>query len=118
MTQIGGDRAYHVLHSLDDRLRTAIDSANRGGCRFNKPIARVLLALDNGAQTYTEIFQFAPSSHEFGLPLPEDLVSETSGGPLPPGDYRRQMVAVTEDGDEFDLTSLDGVLDTITLAGR
>jgi hypothetical protein len=41
-----------------------------------------------------------------------------SGGPLPPGDYSRRMVAVTEDGDEFDLTSLDGVLDSITLAGR
>ena len=29
-----------------------------------------------------------------------------------------RLVAVTEDGDEFDLTSLDGVLDSITLAGR
>ena len=117
MTQIGGDLSI-TLPSLDDRLRTAIDSANRGGCRFNKPIARVLLTLDNGAQTYTEVFELAPPSHEFSLPLPEDQVSETSGGPLPPGDYSRRMVAVTEDGDEFDLTSLDGILDSITLAGR
>ena len=117
MTQIGGDVSI-TLRSLDDRLRTAVDSANRAGCRFNKPIARVLLTLDNSAQTYTEVFQFAPPSHEFGLPLPEDQVSETSGGPLPPGEYSRRIVAATEDGDEFDLTSLAGVLDTITLAGR
>jgi len=116
MTDIGGDLRI-VLRSLDDRLRTAADSANRAGCRFNKPIARVLLTLENGGQTYAEVFHFAPPSHEFGLPLPEDLVSETSGGPLPPGDYSRRMVAVTEDGDEFDLTSRDGILDSITVAG-
>ena len=117
MTQIGGDLRI-VLRSLDERLRTAADGANRAGCRFNKPIARVSLTLDNGAQSYTEVFRIDPPSVEFGLPLPEDLVSETSGGPLPPGDYSRRMVAVTEDGDEFDLTSLDGLLNTITLAGR
>ena len=117
MTEIGGDVSIR-LHSLDDRLRTAADSANHAGCRFNKPVARVSLTLENGAQTYTEVFRFTPPLHEFGLPLPEDLNSETSGGPLPPGDYSRRMVAVTEDGDEFDLTRLDGVLDAITLAGR
>lgn len=117
MTDIGGDLRI-VLRSLDDRLRTAADSANRTGCRFNKPIARVSLSLENGAQTYAEVFHFAPPSHEFGLPLPADLASETSGGPLPPGEYSRRMVAVTEDGDEFDLTSRDGILETITLAGR
>ncbi|MCY4115235.1 MAG: hypothetical protein OXG33_15065 [Chloroflexi bacterium] len=117
MTDIGGDLRI-VLGSLDDRLRTAADSANRAGCRFKKPIARVLLTLDTGAQTYTEVFHFAPPSHEFGLPLPEELVSETTGGPLPPGDYSRRMIAVTEDGDEFDLTSRDGVLASITLNGR
>jgi len=117
MTEIGGDLRI-VLRSLDDRLRTAADSANRAGCRFTKPIAQVSLTLENDAQTYTEVFRIDPPLVEFGLPLPEDLASETSGGPLPPGDYSRRMVAIAEDGQEFDITSRDGVLDTITLAGR
>ena len=94
-----------VLRSLDDRMRTAKDSANRAGCRFNKPIARLSLTLDDGAQTYTEIFHFDPPSLSFGLPLPEDSASETSGGPLPPGDYSRRIVAIGKDGDELDVTT-------------
>ena len=116
-TDIGGDLRI-VLRSLDDRLRTAADSANRVGCRFNKPIARVSLTLASGAQTYTEVFQIDPPSLSFGVPLPEDLASETSGGPLPPGEYARRMVAISQDGDELDLTSLGVFLETITLDAR
>ena len=116
-TDIGGDLSI-VLRSLDDRMRTAADSANRAGCRFNKPIARVSLTLDGGGQTFTEVFHFDPPSIEFGIPLPEDLASEASGGPLPPGEHSRRMVATTEDGEEFDLTSLDAFLTTVTVAGR
>ena len=116
-TDIGGDLSI-VLRSLDDRLRTAADSANRAGCRFNKPIARALLTLDTGAQTYTEDFHIDPPAPIVGFPLPEDLVSAKSAGPLPPGEYSRRMVAITEDGDEFDITSLDAFLTIITVAGR
>ncbi|MCY3748887.1 MAG: hypothetical protein OXG64_06285 [Chloroflexi bacterium] len=116
MTQIGGDLRI-VLRSLDDRMRTAADSANRAGCRFNKPIARVSLSLDNGGQSYTEIFHIDPPSVRFGLPLPDDLVSERSGGPLPPGEYSRRIVAISEDGDEVDLTAAAELLQTVTLAG-
>ena len=115
-TDIGGDLRI-VLRSLDDRMRTAADSANRAGCRFNKPIARLSLTLDDGTQTYTEVFHFDPPSLSFGLPLPEDSPSATSGGPLPPGDYSRRIVAISEDGDELDVTTASELLQTITLAG-
>ena len=69
---IGGDVSI-VLGSLDDRMRTAKDSANRAGCRFNKPIAQISLTLDDGTQTYTEVFHIDPPSVRFGLPLPEDV---------------------------------------------
>ena len=114
MTQIGGDLGI-VLRSLDDRMRTAADSANRAGCRFNKPIARVSLTLDRGAHSYSEVFHIDPPAVRFSLPLPEDLVSETSGGPLPPGDYARRIVAVSEDGGELDVTAAAELLQTITL---
>ena len=116
MTQIGGDLRI-VLRSLDDRMRTAADSANRAGCRFNKPIARVSLTLDSGGQSYSEVFHIDPPSVRFGLPLPDELASETSGGPLPPGDYSRRIVAISEDGDELDVTTAAELLQTITLAG-
>ncbi len=115
-TDIGGDLRI-VLGSLDDRMRTAKDSANRAGCRFSKPIARLLLTLDNGAQTYTETFRFDPPTLRFDLPLHEDFGSETSGGPLPPGVYARRIVAISEDGDEVDVTTAAEFLQTISLAG-
>ena len=90
-TQIGGDLSI-VLRSLADRLRTAVDSAN---CRFNKPIAPVLLVLaSDDSITYTETFHIDPPSLTIGFPVPEDTASESSSGPLPPGDYSRRSTAL------------------------
>ena len=117
-TLIGGDLTI-VLSSLDDRLRTAIDSANSGGCRFNKPIARVSLTLNSDSfPPYTETFDIEPPSLTVGFPLPEDIVSEKTGGPLPPGKYSRRIVAVAEDGDEWDFTGCDFLQDTVTIVER
>ena len=117
-TLIGGDLSI-VVSSLDDRLRTAIDSANSGGCRFNKPIVRVSLTLDGAiSPPYTETFHLEPPSLTVGFPLPEDAVSEKTGAPLPPGKYSRRIVAVAEDGDEWDFTTYDFFQDTVTLAER
>ena len=117
-TLIGGDLNI-VLSSLDDRIRTAVDSANSAGCRFNKPIARISLTLDSdNSSPYTETFHVDPPSLTVGFPLPEDMVSEKTDGPLPPGEYSRRIVAVSEDGDEWDVTGADSFLDTVTIAGR
>ena len=68
-TLIGGDLSI-VLSSLDDRMRTAIDSANSGGCRFNKPIYRVSLTLDSDSSPpYTETFTVEPPALTLGFPL-------------------------------------------------
>ena len=66
-TEIGGDLSI-VLNSLDDRLRTASDSANRAGCRFNKPIARVSLTLDNGRPDVYGRFPHRPAGADRRLP--------------------------------------------------
>ena len=108
-----------MLSSLDDRLRTAADSANSAGCRFNKPIASISLTLDSDdSSPYTETFTVEPPSLTVGFPLPEDLVSEKTGGPLPPGKYSRRIVAVAEDGDEWDLTAYDLLQATVTIVER
>ena len=116
-TLIGGDISI-ALGSLNDRLRTAPDSANHAGCRFNKPIARVSLTLDQGAQSYRELFHIEPPSLNVSFPLPAELVSEKSGGPPPPGEYTRRMVAISENGDELEITTRDAFLETVTIAGR
>ena len=107
-----------LLDSIDDRLRTAVDSANGAGCRFNKPIARVLLVLDsNDAGPYSETFHIDPPSLTIGFPLPEDTASESSGGPLPPGDYSRRVSAFTADGEKWQAPA-DFFLETVTIAER
>jgi hypothetical protein len=116
-TLIGGDLSI-VLSSLDDRLRTAVDSANSAGCRFNKPIARVLLVLaSDDSITYTETFHIDPPSLTIGFPVPEDTASESSGGPLPPGDYSRRVTAFTADGEQWEVPA-DFFLETVTVAER
>ena len=117
-TEIGGDVSI-VLSLLDDQLRTAFDSVNSAGCRFNKPIARISLTLDiDNLSPYTETFHVEPPSLNVGFPLPEDLVSDKTGGPLQPGEYSRRIVAITGDGDEWDLTAHGSFLDTVTIAER
>ena len=115
-TLIGGDVGI-TLASLDDPLRTASDSANDAGCRFNKPIASVSLTLENGARSYTEQFRIDPPSLSVGFPLPPESVSEASGDPIPPGDYTRRLVANSNDGDQVELTAMNAFLPTVTVAG-
>ena len=117
-TAVGGDVRI-VLISLDDQLRTAMDRVNLGGCRFNKPIARISLTLNSvAAGTYTETFYVDPPSLTVSFPLPDDLASERVGEPLPPGEYSRRMVALTADGEEREITFGDDFLNTVTIAGH
>ena len=116
-TLIGGERGL-ILDSLDDPLRTAADAVNSAGCRFNQPIVHVRLMLDGVAvQPYTETFYLDPPSPKVPFPLTDGIVSESTGGPLPPGEYSRRIVAIAADGQEWNLTT-DGrpFLDSVTLA--
>ena len=94
-----------LLESLDDPHRTALDAVNGGGCTFNSRIASVVLILENDDRRYVETFRLEPPSLNVSLPLPEDTVSESTGGPLPSGLYSRRVVAVTVDGVEEQLAS-------------
>ena len=92
-----------LLESLDDPARTAVDAVNFGGCSFNKEISQVVLTLENDNSRYVETFQLDPPSLQVGLPIPEDTVSQSTGGPLPPGLYERQIVALTADGAKIEI---------------
>ena len=111
-TAMGGIMGI-VLESLEDPDRTAFESVNHSGCRFNKLIAQVRLVLEGeGGHQYIETFQFEPPSLTVPFPIPEDIPSVRSGGPLPHGEYSRRIVAVTVDGEEvaFDLEGVGGVV--------
>ena len=89
------------LESLDDRRRTAPDNSNSGGCSFNKPIAHVSMTLQNNDfGPYTETFHIDPPSVSVSFPLRDDLASEKTGEPLPPGEYSRRMYVIAEDGEK------------------
>ncbi len=92
-----------LLESLDDPARTAVDAVNHGGCSFNKEISNVVLTLENDNMRYVETFQLDTPSLQIELPIPEDTVSQSTGGPLPPGLYERKIVALTADGAEIEI---------------
>ena len=97
-TLIGGIQGI-VLDSLDDRARTKPDPYNGTGCRFNREITRVVLTLESDDRRYVETFRLEPPSLTLSLPLSENIASESTGGPLPPGLYTREIVAFAADGD-------------------
>ena len=104
-TVVGGILGI-VLDSLEDPDRTAFEAVNHSGCRFNKEIAEVRLILNaDGAEPYTETFQLKPPSLIVGFPIPEDVSSIKSGGPLPHGQYLRRIVAISVDGEEREFVS-------------
>ena len=118
-TQIGGDLSI-ALRSLTDRLRTAVDSANRAGCRFNKPIARVLIG--TGQRRLDHLHGDLATSTRRPSPSAslcrKDTASESSGGPLPPGDYSRRLTAFTADGEQWKVPDDFFLLETVTIAER
>ena len=117
-TLVGGDLAIS-LNSLDDPLRTAMDNSNGMGCKFNKPVSGVHLVLkgEDGI-TYMETFSISPPTLHLGFPLPENAASERNLEALPPGIYSRRMVALAEDGDEWEITSHGDFLRSITIGNR
>ena len=113
MSMVGVDARVLVLGALDDRLRTAPDNRNSMGCRFNKPIASVVMTLHSDSLgSLTETFEIDPPSLAIRFPLRDDVVSRKTGGPLPAGEYSRTMVAFTEDGEgwHFDRGLLEKVV--------
>ena len=115
MTLIGVDEVLS-LKSLDDPRRTAPDDANSMGCRFNKPIASVVMTLHSDTLgSYTETFQIDPPSITIGFPLRDNVASQKTGGALPAGEYSRRMAAYTEEGEEW--RSGWGMLEEVEIAG-
>jgi hypothetical protein len=104
---------------LNEPTPSGFDGMNSAGCRFSKPVSRVsvFLSNDNGSR-HGETFFIEPPSVELSFPLPDGLMSEKTLELLAPGEYRRQMVAVAEDGDTWDVTAnLQAALDTVTVVG-
>ena len=104
---------------LNEPTPSGFDGRNSAGCRFSKPVSKVsvLLSNDDGSR-HGETFFIEPPSVELSFPLPDGLVSEKTLELLAPGEYRRQMVAVAEDGDTRDVTAnVRAALDTVTVVG-
>ena len=115
MTVVGRDPVLS-LTSLDDPQRMAPDDANVMGCRFNKPIASVIMTLHSDTLgSYTETFHIDPPSITIGFPLRVNRASQKTGGPLPAGEYSRRIVAYTEEGEEWHFGP--GLLEEVEIVG-
>ena len=112
-TLIGGDLDI-VLDSLDDPMRTAIDSANQAGCGFNLPVVSLRLTIGD----YVETFTFDPPRTSIPFPFDSDVPSVQTGELPVPGVYPRSIVAVADDGQEWKIgPGRRFFRDTVTVKG-
>jgi len=89
-----------------DLTPSGFDGINSGGCTFSKLISKVSVELRNGdGSILGETFFIEPPSFDISFPLPEGLLSEKTLALLPPGEYKRTMIAIAEDGDTWDITA-------------
>ena len=103
---------------LNDPTPTGFDGRNHGSCTFNKPVARIIVGLNNGPQGsfHTQTFHFAEPLLEVSFPLKEWGQSVKTLELLPPGPYTRTMVAETADGEQWDITdNVSAALDEVTV---
>ena len=103
--------------SGNDPTPSGFDGINSGSCTFSKPISRVSVMLTNDdGSIHSETFFIEPPTFEVSFPLPDSLLSEKTLELLAPGEYQRRMVAVAEDGDEWDITAnMQAALKTVTV---
>ena len=103
---------------LNDPTPTGFDGRNNGFCTFNKPVARIIVGLNNGPQGsfHTETFHFAKPLLEVTFPLKEWYESVKTLELLEPGPYARTMMAETADGDQWAITDhVSAALDEVTV---
>ncbi len=99
---------------------TGFDGRNSAGCRFSKPISKVSVTLTNeDGSIHGQTFLIEPPSEDISFPLSKDLPSEMTLELLRPGEYRREMVAISEDGDAWDIVgNVEAALKTVTVEPR
>ncbi len=106
-----------MFDAENDPTPSGFDGINSGGCTFSKLISKVSVELRNGdGSILGETFFIEPPSFDVSFPLPEGLLSEKTLALLPPGEYKRTMIAIAEDGDEWDVTAnVQAALETVTV---
>ncbi len=93
---------------------TGFDGINRANCTFTKPVETVTVTL-TGPATHTEIFTLTEASDRVPFPLPEGTLSITTAEIVPPGEYQREIVANSVDGESLVVSDQVGVLKTVTI---
>ena len=103
-----------------DPTPTGFDGRNSAGCRFSRPISKVSVTLTNeDGSIHGQTFLVEPPSEDISFPLSKELPSEMTLELLTPGEYRREMVAISEDGDAWDIVgNIEAALKTVTVEPR
>ena len=93
---------------------TGFDGINRANCTFTKPVEKVSVVL-TGPATHTEHFTLGEPGNQVSFPLPEGTLSITTREIVPPGEYHREMIVASVDGDTLVISDQPGVLKTVTI---
>ncbi len=93
---------------------TGFDGINRANCTFTKPVETVTVVL-TGPATHSEVFTLSEPNTKVSFPLPDGTLSISTLEIVPPGEYQREIVLTSVDGDTLVLSDQPGVLKTVTI---
>ena len=93
---------------------TGFDGINQAGCAFTKAVKTVTVKL-TGPATHSETFTLSEPATDVTFPLPEGILSSTTREIVPPGEYQREMIVTSVDGETLVISDEPGVLKTVTI---
>ena len=95
-------------------IPTGFDRINTANCNFTKAVEKVTVTL-SGPAAHTEVFTLSEPTADVSFPLPEGTLSITTAEIVPPGEYEREMVVTSVDGDDLIISDQTSVLKTVTI---
>ena len=95
-------------------IPTGFDGINRATCRFTKAVETVTVTL-SGPASHTELFTLGEPSAEVPFPLAEGTLSISTLEIVPPGEYEREMIVTSVDGEALVISDESFVLKTVTI---
>ena len=107
--------AYALEHLAvvigEDRVPTAFDAINSGGCSFRFPIAQLTVELTGESNSQTATITFPMPMSDIAFPLPPALDVPLIDSALPPGRYERTVTAAAASrGPEAILSGFEPVI--------
>lgn len=93
-----------------DRVPTAFDGINVGGCEFSDEVVKLEVTLANGNDSQTAAINLPAGTIQTGFPLAAEVTVPLVEGNLSPGKYARTVTAFTADGRSVQIDGFEPVI--------